>query len=216
MGGAIQVIGVFRSLGGAHLSGTARDSSNGINIMGSVILGDGVDKITGISKNLAGSNGGFGVQNKGIIEMGGGNDVLIGESKADSFMAIWNSGLINMGKGNDIVNAYNGGLSGGGYIEFGAGENTLLGYGDMHVDGGGNAKSKLVLNPGTYTLAKQSGVYSSTGCFLVSLPVGIDGGSMSMLVDGFGIVKGIAGPASGLPLRAGVLQITASGVASYL
>ena len=164
-----------------------------------MIFGDGNNLVTGngnVPSNIdlptpmygSGQLSATGIYNTSIMQFGNGNNTLTGNgynrklgsgsvmsgsySYGNGSAGVFNSGSITFGTGNNVVNALNGGFDGDGYIEFGGGQNIIKGFGQVSVDGGGNAKTKLLLNPGTYQISsgEAGGPYtpyqvSQTGSF---------------------------------------------------
>jgi hypothetical protein len=113
---------------------------------GNFQLGDGNDSLTGASDK------GFGIDNRGFIFMGPGDDIITGSGGAG---AIRNRGYIFTQGGSDLVDVRKGGIRGGGFIDLGSGNDTFIGYGN-HVLYGGGGRDKLLLPPGTYDLFKRN------------------------------------------------------------
>ena len=88
----------------------------------------------------------------------------------------------------------------------GTGVNTFIGFGEQTVEGGGDRRSKVLLNFGTYVLSPQA------DGFLVTL-VG-DTTEAAMDVFGFGMIGNAINPSNALPIRAGTLSIHLNGSAS--
>jgi hypothetical protein len=109
-------------------------------------LGKGNDTLTGISKR------GNGIDNRGFIFMGPGNDTIIGSG---GNTGIRNSGYIFTQGGNDVVDVREGGIRGGGFVDLGAGRDTFIGFGNHTVYGGGG-RDTLLLPKGTYELSRRS------------------------------------------------------------
>ena len=177
----------FSNYGGIYINSGSRESN---------------DQITGISTKEYG----VAFENYGEISTGSGNDKITGIGR-NGAIAIRNGGTIYMGAGNDTVDASRGGFTGGGLIDMGDGINTLIGFGEQTVDGGGNKKSRVLLNQGKYTVTTQS------DGFLISM-FG-DKSELVMDVFGFGLIGGVAKPLGTIELRSGTLTIAANGSASF-
>ena len=189
---------------------------SGVSFGGTILLGGGNDKITGIGQTHTG------IGNYGLIKTGGGNDTLRGVGIIDTDptredFGIRNEGTILLGDGDDTVDALIGGLGGNGYIHFGGGTNMLKGFGKQTVYGGGSRESRILLNPGTYYIADQvdSGQHGDgTGAFAIKMKE--DASAATMDVDGFGLIGGAEYQDGVLKIREGTLVITSDGSARYL
>ena len=149
---------------GASLTGTGY---TGITNGFLMLFGDGNNSVVGIGKfntPISWHSSCTGIRNYGLMQFGNGSNTLTGTGFTpppitgqvplydNNGSAIDNGGSIIFGTGNNTVDALKGGFSGGGYIEFGNGMNTIKGFGDMSIDGGGNANTKLLLDQGTYQI----------------------------------------------------------------
>jgi hypothetical protein len=99
----------------------------------------------------------------GEIRMGNGNDSLRGEviGSGKEVAAVLNRGLIDMGEGDDIIDGLKGGFSGDGLTRLGMGDDTLIGFGSGFFDAGGGVeldvqKDRLLLSDGVYTIGTTS------------------------------------------------------------
>jgi hypothetical protein len=113
---------------------------------GNLQLGKGDDTITGISQR------GNGIENRGFIFMGPGNDRITGSG---GNRGIRNRGFIFTQGGNDVVDVREGGIAGRGFVDLGAGKNTFIGFGN-HIVYGGGGRDTLLLPKGTYELSRRS------------------------------------------------------------
>ena len=160
--------------GGSKITGAGRTGIS--NDYGIMLFGNGINEVKGTGKIVVDpkapspysySFGLTGVENRGIMQFGNGKNTLTGVGfifiapptpnvyntyPVGGHAAIKNYGSIIFGDGNNTIDALAGGFDGNGYIEFGTGQNQIKGFGQVSVDGGGNAKSKLLLNPGTYQI----------------------------------------------------------------
>jgi hypothetical protein len=109
-------------------------------------LGDGDDIIIGISSKAAG------IENRGFIFTGAGQDQITGEGTS----AIRNRRFIFMQGDDDVVDVRNGGIRGNGFIDLGGGKNTFIGFGDHQLYAGNIDKDLLLLPRGTYTIRRDS------------------------------------------------------------
>ena len=136
-------------IGDDQVLGVTQFSSSGAGInnreRGTISTGEGNDTVKGWGRTT-------GVFNKGIIDLGKGNDLVsasFDQLATGKEAAIRNSGTINLGKGNDTVDALTGSFGKGfdgilnaatgkevGTINLGEGNDTLLGYGAQNIDGG--------------------------------------------------------------------------------
>ena len=112
----------------------------GLQNQGSIRTGEGSDAITAKAKNSGESLGSsFGIENaeKAVINLGHGNDSIIGSGGT---AGINNQGKILLGQGNDQVTALGPdsltGFAGGGLINLGAGHDRITGFGAQTVNGG--------------------------------------------------------------------------------
>jgi len=141
--------------------------------VGRVFLGDGNDSIIVYIANTGGLQNASGVvEDGGIIDTGGGNDIIISDE-------ILNAGVINTGKGDDSIISNRGVIYNygnyGGSINTGDGNDSIiadygfesddkngsvfLGNGNDYLKGsgngdfyGGNGNDTLELTPGSYTV----------------------------------------------------------------
>jgi hypothetical protein len=143
------------SLGGYGIS----NINNGI-----LNAGSGADQIVGIG-------GSAGVFNQGTIDAGADDDSLVGRVRGAEGAAIWNEGFISMGEGNDTVDAILGGFTGGGIVDLGNGNDAILGFGDVNVNGGAGT-DRLLLDAGTYQISE--GVITRSGSSAVLTFQGIE------------------------------------------
>jgi hypothetical protein len=109
-------------------------------------MGGGNDTLTGISQQ------GSGIDNRGYIFMGSGDDTIIGRGGSHG---IRNRGFIFTQGGNDVVDVREGGIRGRGFVDLGGGNNTLIGFGNHRIYGG-NGRDTLLLPKGNYELSKRS------------------------------------------------------------
>ena len=198
------------------IQGTSTMGSGVVSYFGTILLGSGNDKITGIGSLRTG------ISNGGLIRTGGGNDTLRGIGIIDpdpdrEHYGINNSGTILLGDGDDTVDALIGGLGGNGYIHFGGDRNTLKGFGEQTVYGGGSRESRILLNPGTYYIVDQIDSTQhddSTGAFAIKMKE--DASAATMDVDGFGLIGGAEYQDGVLKIREGTLVVASDGSARYL
>jgi hypothetical protein len=113
---------------------------------GNLQLADGNDTISGTSKK------GIGLDNRGFIFTGPGQDTIIG---AGGGKGIGNRGFIFTQGGDDVVDASKGSIGGKGFVDLGADKDTFLGFGEHTVYGGGG-RDTLLLPKGTYELFKRN------------------------------------------------------------
>ena len=142
--------------------------------VGRVFLGDGNDSIIVYIANTGGLQNASGfVEDGGIIDTGGGNDIIISDEilndgvintgKGDDSIisnggAIYNygnyGGSINTGDGNDSIIAHAGfraGENSSGSVYLGEGEDYFRGFGSGDFYGG-NGNDTLELTPGSYSV----------------------------------------------------------------
>lgn len=113
---------------------------------GNLQLGKGDDTITAISQR---ENG---IENRGFIYMGAGNDRITGSG---GNLAFRNRGFIFTQGGDDVVDARDGGIAGRGFVDLGSGKNRFIGFGNHTLYGGGGSDT-LLLPKGTYELSRRS------------------------------------------------------------
>jgi|LakMenEpi03Aug12_release.lakeMendotaPanAssembly.Ray.scaffolds.fasta_scaffold87054_2 hypothetical protein len=149
----IEVVGrkLINALGGNDVITGEQESGVGVFVpskprRGNLQLGDGDDSLTGTSKQ------GVGIENRGFIFTGPGNDSIIGSGGKSG---IRNRGYIFTQGGNDSVDAREGGIRGGGFIDLSAGSDTFIGFGN-HVVYGGGGRDTLLLPAGSYDVAKRN------------------------------------------------------------
>ena len=181
--------------GDDNITGIQNNGKNGIGVRlnGELLMGADDDKLTG--KGNAGI--GLFVDNFGSLDMGNGDDKLVGGGKRG---AIVNRNLITMGLGKDLVNAAQGGFSGGGEIQMEEGNDTAKGFGSQTVDGG-DGKDKIIFNNGTYKFTEIDGNEFEV----------INGGETMTLID-LELVGGKKG--SLVSLQAGTLSVV-NGVGEF-
>jgi hypothetical protein len=223
--------------GGCNIIGTG---GTGISSSTMMFFGDGNNTITG-NGGIGTSNPvpqyatiltATGISNHGSIQFGNGNNTLTGNgskkivnpelqssngnSFGNGYTGMYNLGDITFGNGNNTVNALQGGFDGDGYIEFGSGENTIKGFGQMSIDGGDNAQTKLLLNPGTYQIIANGtgGSYvpfqiTQTGAWSQS-----NGQYSKMDITGIPLI-GAASGANPLSLKQGTYTVDSKGKITY-
>ena len=223
--------------GGCNIIGTGGTGIESDNMM---FFGDGNNTITG-NGSIGTSNPlsqyatiltATGIRNHGSIQFGNGDNTLTGNgykkivnpklpstngnSFGNGYTGMYNLGNIIFGNGNNTVNALQGGFDGDGYIEFGSGENTIKGFGQMSIDGGGNAQTKLLLNPGTYQITSQEtgGPYTpfqitQTGAWSQS-----NGQYSKMDITGIPLI-GAASGTNPLSLKQGTYTVDSKGIITY-
>ena len=176
----------------------------GVNIGSEINTGSGNDSIYGegaLSGILVGFNSFFGaIDATSSIDTGTGDDLIVGKSEV--FGINVQSGEIdgqkffseiNTGAGDDTVDAIIGGFAGGGKINLGAGNDTLIGDGfdsgiAFNADGGleigqlEGTEDKIVLDDGTYTYSEDGSNSSLTNG---------SGGKMNII--NFELISGING-----------------------
>jgi hypothetical protein len=113
---------------------------------GNLQLGDDNDTIIGTSNRAPG------IDNRGFIFTGAGQDLITGEGTS----GIRNRGFIFTQRDDDVVDVRKGGVRGGGFIDLGGGRNTFIGFGDHRLYAGGVDKDLLLLPKGTYTIRRGS------------------------------------------------------------
>lgn len=184
-GGTISV-----GLGDDRISGTV---SWGVGLLnfGTIEGGAGNDTITGAVTGLATGAllerkspmaEAYGIQNVGLISGGQGDDLIIGRG-VDEGAGIYNTGTIRGDRGNDTVDAFDGGFGGDGFVDMGAGSDTVRGFGSGRFDGG-QGEDTLVFPQGTYTIAAERNGEGYLAIFLA-------GSSQEpMLVRGFELLEG--------------------------
>ena len=181
---AVQISSTYLNFGSTTISGTG---ATGI-VFDFSILGNGNNYITGkgwsnndqYSILTNGSSGPWrqytGIKINSGLQLGNGNNTIIGKGFTSpralnqwyqdttwNGAGIYNRGSIIFGSGDNVLDASEGGFSGGGYAEFGSGANTIKGFGDIRIDGGGNSKTKVLFNAGTYQVsADGNGSYQIT------------------------------------------------------
>jgi hypothetical protein len=149
----IEVVGrkLINAIGGNDVIIGERESGAGVFVpsqprRSNFQLGDGDDSLTGTSKK------GDGIDNRGFIFTGPGNDTVVG-SGGES--AIRNRGYIFTQGGNDTVDVREGLIRGGGFIDLAAERDTFIGFGNHLVYGGGG-RDLLLLPSGSYELSRSN------------------------------------------------------------
>ncbi len=121
----------------------------GFAIYGSqVITGEGADVIQGNA-----SFAGIILVGGSYIDTGDGNDVITGSGSYAGILLYGNR--IDTGSGNDRVDALTGGFLGTGYIDLDLGNDTVVGFGEVTLDGG-EGRDKLLLAEGDYLITNGS------------------------------------------------------------
>jgi hypothetical protein len=161
-----------------------------------VDTGDGNDQIVG-EGGFAGSFG-LAVDNS-VISSGAGNDRITGINTSGQLfgIAVIGNGLISAGEGNDVVDASIGGFGYGGLIDMGTGNDTVLGFGDILIDGS-TGNDKLLLTEGSYSI-------TSEGAFFDILKDGV-----TMIVSSLELV-GSALSGNTINLAPGTLTVAGDG-----
>jgi hypothetical protein len=129
----------------------------GIEVKGTLLMGDGHDMIDVRTKDAV-----VGIENFGTIDMGNGDDYIYTEVTkviGQDEDALINHKVLNMGDGDDVIDARNGGLGGNGQIEMGDGDDEFSGFGDMSLVDGGEGQDKLRLGRGVYSVIKKGTAY---------------------------------------------------------
>ena len=151
--GGIEVVGkkLINALGGNDVITGEQENAPGVVVpnnprRGNLQLGDGDDSLTGISQK---DNG---IDNRGFIFMGAGNDTIIGSGGKNG---IRNRGYIFTQGGNDTVDVREGGIRGRGFIDLGSDRDTFIGFGE-HVVYGGGGRDTLLLPTGSYELSRRN------------------------------------------------------------
>jgi len=228
--------------GGCTISGSGGTGISSSNMM---FFGDGNNSVTGNGStgNYIPQTYGYpyallatGIENWGSIQFGNGNNILTGNgykrkvlpkspsNNVNSYASIYgngsaainNQGNITFGTGNNTVNALNGGFDGDGYIEFGDGQNTIKGFGQMSIDGGGNAQTKLLLNPGTYQISANGTGESYVPFQITQTGAWSQSNSQYSKMDITGIpLIGAASGTNPLSLKQGTYTVDSKGIITY-
>lgn len=151
-GGIMLLFGSSLNLGTGNDNITGKSVSYGIYLYGDSILdaGEGNDEITGVS----------GYQNylgitvyDSLLTAGGGNDRITGSNTSGRLygIAVIGSGVISAGDGDDVVDASVGGFGYGGTIDMGSGNDTVLGFGEIFIDGS-IGRDEVLLPQGSYMI----------------------------------------------------------------
>lgn len=151
--GGIEVVGrkLINALGGNDVIDGQQQSDPGVFVprqprRSNLQLGDGDDSLTGTSEQ------GVGIDNRGFIFTGPGNDTITGSGGRSG---IRNRGYIFTQGGNDTMDVRDGRIRGGGFVDLGAGRDTFIGFGN-HVVYGGGGRDKLLLPSGSYELSRRN------------------------------------------------------------
>jgi hypothetical protein len=122
------------------ITGFAQQIGGGLSLSGSIITGDGNDKITGI--------GGVGLYHNGNIDTGNGNDIITGTGRG----GFQNFSTITTSNGNDIITGT--GTDGGilnddeafslGTISTGDGDDTITGTGTNSFGISNNSQFSII------------------------------------------------------------------------
>lgn len=108
------------------------------------------------------TNSFVGIENSGKINMGAGNDSIISSTRnvsGSDIDALVNHKSINMGAGDDIIDASAGALGGIGKIMMGKGNDLFAGFGDMKLIDGGKGVDKLQFDKGVYSVKLKGSKY---------------------------------------------------------
>lgn len=174
--------------------------SRGLENQGSIFTEDGNDKITGKSNSQEG------ITNSGYLSMGGGSDTL---QASGVLAALRNDSYISMGQGSDLVNCLNGGFSGKGRIDLDTGFDTVIGFGDQEINGGGD-RDTLLLKEGRYKISNYTDQWGNTYGKQIT-----NEDNVTMIVDSIESI-GSALSKKQVDLDNGTLLINAMGEVSYL
>jgi hypothetical protein len=194
---------------------------------GTIRLGAGIDSITGINARLTntgtidfgeGNNNisAFSLSNTGTLSFGSGNDSVT----TTSSLGINNSSTVLLGGGNDIVNCISSTTNNfgqpatsarpAGLINFGDGNDTLIGYGRGLVDGG-TGIDRILLPTSAYRI----NVFS-TYCTIAQLqPNGLPSPNF-MTAYGFELIGSSTNPNNTITPANGSILIGADGSISIL
>ena len=108
------------------------------------------------------TNSFVGIENSGKINMGTGNDAIISSTRnvaGGDIDALINHKSINMGAGDDVIDASAGALGGIGKIMMGKGNDLFAGFGDMKLIDGGKGVDKLQFDRGVYSVTLKGSKY---------------------------------------------------------
>lgn len=186
-------------LGNDTIKGVSIDS-RGLENQGDIYTQDGADLIIGSSELQEG------ISNSGTINMAGGDDSLSGSGL---LAGLRNDGYISMGMGSDRVDVLKGGFSGNGYLDLGPGFDTVIGFGEQRLDGGGD-RDALLLAEGRYTIADYTDPWGNTYGKAIS-----DLSGTTMVANNMETI-GSALSGEQVALANGTLLINAMGEVSYL
>ena len=169
------VYGIFNDINGINQDGTT-SSPGKITLVDGDITGKASATVTSpvASANPTQVDG---IYNTGTISITGDkNDSITGTG---STYGIYNSGTISLtGKGNDTVTA-NGGFGGNGTINLGSGKDTVIGFGNQTVIGGGGTDTLKLLS-GTYTVGSANTSNGINGSFTT-----LSSNGATMYLEGF-------------------------------
>lgn len=187
------------------VSGTATASGNkgwasGLRVSRGALLhlGAGNDQLRAVGNGPGGKGIGILLTMGATIRAGDGNDVVNAAGAGLGFMAAIKSDrgcTLDLGPGNDQLVALKGGLKGGGAFLMGDGNDVVIGFGKVTVNGG-SGEDMLRLPPGNYRVSKGS----------------VISGRRKMALKGFERVGGLEG--SGFKLGNGSLRVKADGSAT--
>jgi hypothetical protein len=103
---------------------------------------------------IGGSDEGNGIDNRGFIFMGSGDDRI---EASGGKLGIRNRRFIFMQNGDDVMDVSEGGIRGGGFVDMGQGSNTFIGYGNHRIFGIRNDQDTLLLPSGSYEVRRRGG-----------------------------------------------------------
>ncbi|MCP9926313.1 hypothetical protein [Cyanobium sp. CH-040] len=103
---------------------------------------------------IGSSADGVGIVNRGFIFMGSGDDRI---EASGGKLGIRNRRFIFMQDGDDVMDVSEGGIRGGGFVDMGEGNNTFIGFGDHRIIASSDGEDTLLLPSGRYDVSRRGG-----------------------------------------------------------
>jgi hypothetical protein len=176
---------------------------------GLIDTGLGSDSIIGIASS-------YGIFNAGVVRLGSGADLVLGEARIDrpGTVGLTNWKMLDSGDGNDSIIGVAGiGISNSGVIDAGSGDDVITGQG---IDAGGAG----IYNKGLITTAKGDDIVKAIGGYNGQSIAGggkIDLGDGKDVFHGFGSGTVVGGSGvDQLSLPTGTYGIQETGQGSFL
>jgi len=103
---------------------------------------------------IGGSSDGVGIVNRGFVFMGSGDDSI---EASGGKLGIRNRRFIFMQDGDDVMDVSEGDIRGRGFVDMGQGDNTFIGYGNHRIFATRKDQDTLLLPSGRYEVRRRGG-----------------------------------------------------------